>query len=79
MGNLDCLNEVDLYCLYFVFLPRINSALKGFVESWNNQTEIKKQNKTGDLLSQFWPSIFDLFNDFLENMVFLCCFSYFLS
>ena len=26
-GNLDCLNEVDLYCLHFVFLPRINSAL----------------------------------------------------
>ena len=26
-GHLDCLNEVDLYCLHFVFLPRINSAL----------------------------------------------------
>ena len=31
--NFSCLNEVDLFCLQFVFLPRINNALYSFVES----------------------------------------------
>lgn len=35
-GHLDCLNEVDLYCLHYTFLPRINQTLDSFVESWNN-------------------------------------------
>ncbi len=35
-GNLNCLNEVDMFCLHFTFLPRINQALESFVESWNN-------------------------------------------
>lgn len=34
--KLDPLNEIDLYCLHRVFLPRINAALDAFVESWNN-------------------------------------------
>lgn len=34
--HLDCLNEVDVFCLHFVFLPRINSALESFIEAWNN-------------------------------------------
>ena len=33
---LDPLNEIDLYCLHYVYLPRINSALEDFTESWNN-------------------------------------------
>ena len=35
-GILDCLNEVDLFCLHFTFIPRINDALEAFIESWNN-------------------------------------------
>ena len=37
---LDPLNETDMYCLHFIFLPRINKHLKEFSESWNqhNQT-----------------------------------------
>lgn len=35
-GKLSCLNEIDLYCLHAVFLPRINSAIDSFVECWNN-------------------------------------------
>ena len=34
--KLDSLNEIDLWCLHYVFLPRINEALQCFVESWNN-------------------------------------------
>lgn len=30
-GILDHLNEVDLYCLHYVFIPRINRSLKTFM------------------------------------------------
>ena len=48
--HLDCLNEVDLYCLHFVFLPRINSALNDFVESWNNHSLSSEHNLTPNQL-----------------------------
>ena len=35
-GYLDPLNEVDMFCLHFIFLPRINLCLQEFQESWNN-------------------------------------------
>ena len=35
-GTLDPTNEVDLYCLHHVFLPRINKSLAEFQESWYN-------------------------------------------
>ena len=36
---LDPLNEVDTYCLHFVFLPRIiNKHLADFQSSWNSHT-----------------------------------------
>lgn len=34
-GVLDPVNEVDIFCLHFVFLPRINKSLKDFQGSWN--------------------------------------------
>ena len=35
-GKLHHLNETDLYCLHYVYKPRINHALQAFTESWNN-------------------------------------------
>lgn len=32
---LDSLNEVHLFCLHFVYLPRINSSLAEFRNQWN--------------------------------------------
>ena len=32
---LDPINEVHLFCLHYVFLPRINNALNIFIEGWN--------------------------------------------
>ena len=43
---LSCLNEMDLFCLHTTFLPRINSALDSFVESWNNHRVSTEQNRT---------------------------------
>lgn len=37
-GLLSTLNEVDMFCLHYVFLNRINDALRSFVESWNNHS-----------------------------------------
>ena len=33
---LDPLNEVDLYCLHYIFLPCINKSISEFQESWNH-------------------------------------------
>lgn len=49
-GKLDSLNEVDLYCLHYVFEPRINSSLQAFVESWNNHTISTAGNLTPNQL-----------------------------
>lgn len=35
---LDSLNSVDLFCLHYTFLSRINGALRSFMESWNNHS-----------------------------------------
>ena len=35
-GMLDPSNEVDVFCLQVVFLPRINKCLAEFQGSWNN-------------------------------------------
>ena len=43
-------NETDLYCLHFVFLPRINSALDSFIESWNNHRISTENNMTPNQL-----------------------------
>ena len=45
-GILDCLNEVDIFCLHTVFLPRINAALDSFVECWNNHPMTTAHNPT---------------------------------
>ena len=43
---LDPLNEVDLYCLHLIFLPRINKSLHDFQESWNNHSLSSEGNMT---------------------------------
>ena len=35
-GLLDPLNDVHLYALHFVCIPRINKSLEEFVRQWNN-------------------------------------------
>lgn len=47
---LDPLNETDMYCLHFVFIPRINSTLTTFIESWNNHSLSTANNLTPNQL-----------------------------
>ena len=49
-GCLDPLNETDLYCLHFIFIPRINITLENFVESWNNHSLSSENNLTPNQL-----------------------------
>ena len=35
-GVLDPLNDVDLYCLHLVYLPRIRESLTSFQHAWNS-------------------------------------------
>ena len=35
-GVLDNENDVHLFCLHYVFLPRINHSLQQFLETWNH-------------------------------------------
>ena len=36
IGILDPDNEIHLYSLHYIFLARINAALKAFKDGWNN-------------------------------------------
>jgi AraC-like DNA-binding protein len=49
-GKLNCLNEIDLYCLHFIFKPRINSTLRSFIECWNNHSISTEKNYTPNQL-----------------------------
>jgi len=35
MGLLDVDNEIHIYCLHYVYLPKINQRLNSFQEAWN--------------------------------------------
>ncbi len=43
---LDTLNEVDMYCLHYVFTPRINKSLAEFQQSWNHHGLSTEGNKS---------------------------------
>ena len=48
--KLDSLNEIDIFCLHYVFLPCINNTLQSFVESWNNHALSTENNLTPNQL-----------------------------
>ena len=36
IGILDVNNNIHLFCLHFVYIPRINESLNHFVTAWNH-------------------------------------------
>ncbi|RHZ81757.1 hypothetical protein Glove_117g320 [Diversispora epigaea] len=44
--NMNIDNEIDLFCLHYVFQPRIEVALKEFICSWNNHKLRTESNFT---------------------------------
>lgn len=45
-GELDPNNEVDMFALQYVFLPRVNRALDHFITQWNNHPLRTEGNKS---------------------------------
>lgn len=43
---LDPTNEIDLFCLHYTFLPKINFLLQNFVKMWNNHKIRTVKNKS---------------------------------
>jgi hypothetical protein len=56
-GYLNLSNDVHMFCLHYVFLPRINKHLGQFIEGWDNHPIRSEGNKTPN---QLW--IMGLFN-----------------
>ena len=48
---LDITNELHLFALHYVFLPRINMALSEFVDAWCSHGLSSAKNKTP---TQLW-------------------------
>ena len=44
--KLDPLSELELFCLHYVYLPRISKALDLFKEGWNNHAITTENCKT---------------------------------
>ena len=38
--SVDCLSDIHLYSLHYVFMPRINHALEEFVRQYNNHPHL---------------------------------------
>ena len=49
-GILDPLNDVDLFCAHFVFVPLINRTLAQFLQSWNYHCLSSEHNMTPEQL-----------------------------
>ena len=52
-GYLDLGNDIHMFCLQFMFLPRINRHLEQFVSGWDNHPIRSERNKTPN---QLWLS-----------------------
>lgn len=58
VGLLDPTNEIHLFCLHFVYIPRISRHLSEFSQGWNNHGLSTERNKTP---IQLWISgMFDM-------------------
>lgn len=52
-GYLDMSDNVQMFCLHYVFKPRINAHLQNFTRSWNNHPIRTAGNRTPN---QLWIS-----------------------
>lgn len=52
-GYLDLSDNIHMFCLHYIYKPRINAHLKNFTESWNNHPIRTAGNRTPN---QLWIS-----------------------
>lgn len=68
LGHLQPLNEIHLYALHYVYLPRINQSLKLFVRGWNEHGIRTANNQSPRQL--FTAGVLHLHNSNLTAMDF---------
>ena len=56
---LDQLNDIHLFCLHYIYLPRINNALKELVAAWNWHPLSSANNRSPE---QLWQSGMHAYN-----------------
>jgi hypothetical protein len=44
LGALNPENDVDIFCLHYIFIPRINQSLKSFQDGWNSHKMSTENN-----------------------------------
>ena len=74
-GMLDALNEIHLFALHYIYIPRINRSLSQFTLSWNNHSIRTAHNRSpnqlfteGSLQLRRSQSVaLDFFNNVSEN------------
>ena len=49
-GSLEPLNETDIFCLHYVFVPRINKVLSEVLVAWNNHKLSTENSQTPNQL-----------------------------
>ena len=47
-------DDIHLFCLHYVFVPRINAAIKEFTESWNDHSLSSEHNMSP---VQLWTAV----------------------
>ena len=53
-GLLDHLNEWHLLALHYIYIPRINNALKSFIEGWNDHCIRSYNNQSPLQIQKDW-------------------------
>ena len=69
-GVLNPDNEVDLYSLHFVFVPRINASLSTFVSAWNNHPLSTESNMSPLQLYTAYSQGSDLFEESIDPVTY---------
>ena len=63
LGVLSVDNDTDLFCLHYIYIPRINTALKQFQEAWNSHSLSTESNWSPLQLFTAYSSNSLLFSD----------------
>ena len=65
-GELDCLSDIDLFSLHYVFVPIINRALDEFVEAYNHHSLCTERRWTPLMIWTNGIAVQDFVNNNME-------------
>ena len=71
-GALDPLNEVDMFCLHFVYIPRVNKCLADFQGSWNCHSLSTEGNMSPSQLFVELTLVEDFIRELYKWLVNIC-------